>query len=357
MKFLHDTIQNLLDKAVSSGDEIGCQVAVFANGKLIVDAVAGTIDRERKHHVNSHTLFPVFSAGKGIATTAFLRLVERGLIHPDQKVREIWPEFACNGKEETTVRHILRHRSGVCIRTPYDFIEQIADWDIMCKRVAAAKPVFPPGSATRYQTINYTWLLCELAQRVTGKPFAQIVNEEVFVPAGMNDMFFGVPDSERSRITEAIRGSNLPTAPDPLPCWDYSLETIMNNRVIQQACLPGFNCMTTAIDLAKHYSLLLDSEKNNRLLKRETIREACKMTLAPDDPKPEPSENWTTFGFGYKASRPDADAVGQEFGHGGYGGSIGIASQKNNLAYGFTCNLMNGGAQMRQTLSELFESI
>ncbi len=354
---LQENVQRLLDQAVAAGEEIGCQVAVFVDGELAVDACAGATDRGNGTPVDSRTLFPIFSAGKGIVTTAFLRLVERGLVDLDRKVGEIWPEYACNGKEETTVRHILQHRSGVCIRTPYDTIEQIADWDVMCARVAAAKPVFPPGSATRYQTINYSWLLGELAQRITGKPLPRILEEEVYGPAGLHGLFFGVPDRELPRVARLTRGPGLPPVPESPPCWDYSLEEIMNNRVIRQACLPGFNCIATAVDLARHYSLLLDSETRGRLLRRETVRAACAMTLAPDDAPPPSPAAWGTHGLGYAVSHPDAAGIGQRFGHGGYGGADGQAFQRERLAYGYTRNLMHGTANLRVPLEKLFSTL
>ena len=347
---LQQTIQRKLDDAVATGKETGCQFAVFADGRLVVDACAGATGNADNARVDSRTLFPVFSAGKGVVTTAFLRLVERGLVGLDQRVGEIWPAFACNGKEETTVRHILRHRSGVCTRTPYDHIEQIADWDTMCARVAAARPDFPPGRATRYQTINFTWVLGELAQRVAGKPLPRIIEEEVYEPAGLRNIFFGVPDRDLPRIARLTRGPDLPPVPDRPPCWDYSLETIMNHRAIQQACLPGFNCVTNAIDLARHYACLLDSEAEARLLKRETVREACVMTLAPDDPRPDAPGCWGTFGLGYAVSHPDAAMVGSRFGHGGYGGASGQAFQPERLACAFTCNQMHGQASLRAAL-------
>ncbi len=353
---LPGTVQQMLDKAVAIGAEDGCQVAVFVDGELVVDAYAGTTGNGENALVDSQSIFPVFSAGKGIVTTAFLRLVERGLVNLDQKVGEIWPEFACNGKEETSVRHILQHRSGVCIRTPYDFIEQIADWDVMCARVAAALPVFPPGSTTRYQTINYTWLLGELAQRVTGKPLSQILEDEVYDPAGIHNLFFGVPDHDLARVVRLTRSPDLPPVPEQPPCWNYSLEEIMNTRVIQQACLPGFNCITNAIDLARHYSLLLDSESRNRLLKRETVRAATTMTLAPNDPQPASRTEWKTHGLGYALSWPDDDNIGQQFGHGGYGGSDGQAVQPRRLAYAYTRNLIKGATSLRADLEKLFSA-
>ncbi len=350
---LQEKIQRLLDNAVAAGEEVGCQVAVFIDGALAVDACAGTTGRGGGAKVDSRTLFPVFSSGKGPVTTAFLRLVERGVVDLDRRVGELWPEFACNGKEETTVRHILQHRSGVCVRTPYDSIEQIADWDTMCARVAAARPVFPPGSATRYQTINYSWLLGELAQRATGKPLPRVLDEELYGPAGLRDLFFGVPDRELPRVARMVRGPGLPAVPVPPPCWDYSLEEIMNNRVIQQACLPGFNCISTAVDLARHYALLLDAESENRLLRRETVRAACTLSLAPNDPPPATRAAWSQHGLGYAVSHPDADDVGQRFGHAGYGGADAQAFQRQRLAFAYTCNLTHGTAKLRNALIAL----
>ncbi|MGI5922444.1 MAG: serine hydrolase domain-containing protein [Lentisphaeria bacterium] len=344
---LQERVQAILDAAVATGNAIGCQAAAYVDGELVLNAYAGWLDKSRSRRVDDHSLFAVYSTGKGIASTAFLRLVERGLLGLDQAVGEIWPEFACNGKEATTIRHILQHRSGVCIRTPYDSIPQIADWEEMCRRVAAVKPVFPPGSATRYQTINYSWLLCEPARRMTGKPFQQIVTEEVFQPAGMTNMFFGVPDEALPRVATVYRGADMPPIPTPTPCWDYSLEEIMNTRVIQQACLPGFNCITNAIDLAKHYSRLLDCTSNGRLLSKEMIREACVMSLAPNDPPPASRASWGTHGLGYAVSDPDENNVARHFGHGGYGGPDGGAWQPGRVAFGLTGNLMGPTGKLR----------
>lgn len=344
---IQDRVQAMLAAAVAAGDAIGCQAAAYVDGELVVNACAGWLDESHSRPVGDDSLFAVYSTGKGIASTAFLRLVERGLIGLDQLVGDIWPEFACNGKEATTVRHILQHRSGVCIRTPYDSIPQIADWEEMCRRVAAVKPVFAPGSTTRYQTINYSWLLCELAQRVTGKPFRQIVAEEVFQPAGMTNMFFGVPDAALPRVARVYRGAGMPPIPAQPPCWDYSLEEIMNTRVIQQACLPGFNCITNAIDLAKHYSLLLDCAGDSRLLSKAMVRDACVMTLAPNDPPPASRASWGTHGLGYAVADPDENDVARYFGHGGYGGPDGGAWQPGRMAFGLTGNLMGPTGKLR----------
>ncbi|MGY4647770.1 CubicO group peptidase (beta-lactamase class C family) [Mycobacterium sp. URHB0021] len=41
------------------------------------------------------------------------RLVDRDLLSYDESVAEYWPEFAANGKDDITVRDVLRHRAGL----------------------------------------------------------------------------------------------------------------------------------------------------------------------------------------------------------------------------------------------------
>jgi len=66
---LQDTIQNLLINLVAEGKERGAQVAVYQNGKLVVDAWAGIADVRTGAPVDGDTLFPVYSTTKGILAT------------------------------------------------------------------------------------------------------------------------------------------------------------------------------------------------------------------------------------------------------------------------------------------------
>ena len=70
-------LQGLLDQAVESGKECGCQLAVYENGELVADLCAGYTTPERTQEVMPDTLFPVFSVGKGIFSTAAHRLIEK----------------------------------------------------------------------------------------------------------------------------------------------------------------------------------------------------------------------------------------------------------------------------------------
>ena len=75
---LAPVLQGILDDAVASGEECGCQLTIFRHGRLVAQLCAGFVDAARTKPVAADTLFPIFSVGKGMMTTAFHCLVEDG---------------------------------------------------------------------------------------------------------------------------------------------------------------------------------------------------------------------------------------------------------------------------------------
>ena len=73
-------LQNVLDEYTSSGKECGCQLAVYHKGTLLYDLASGWTDETKSRKVDTQTLFPVFSVGKGVVTTLIHVLHEEGLI-------------------------------------------------------------------------------------------------------------------------------------------------------------------------------------------------------------------------------------------------------------------------------------
>ncbi|MHC4701280.1 MAG: serine hydrolase domain-containing protein, partial [Planctomycetota bacterium] len=77
-----------------------------AFGREVVEPFAEPMTRE--------TVFDLASMTKPIATaTSILILRDRGAIDLDDNVGEYLPAFACNGKEEARIEHLLTHTSGL----------------------------------------------------------------------------------------------------------------------------------------------------------------------------------------------------------------------------------------------------
>ena len=90
-------VQEAIDQLVDSGAERGMQVAVYRNGELVVDAVAGVADPATGRAVTNDTPFYNFSICKGAASTVAHKLAERGLFRYDTPVVDLWPEFGAHG--------------------------------------------------------------------------------------------------------------------------------------------------------------------------------------------------------------------------------------------------------------------
>ena len=325
---MQDQIQNILNEAVASGQEHGVQCVVWRDGKKIVDACAGTRLPDGKP-VTPDTLFPVFSAGKGIVSTSLHRLVELGKCSYDQLYSTVWPEFGSDGRETITLEYVMSHRSGMHLMPRTDTPEELADWNRMSSHLAAMKPAFEPGSQTAYQAITYSWMAGEFAARVAGCSFQEWIRKSVLEPVGIeNDVYFGVDDEADDRVSLLARGQGEApveiTAETP---FYIPLERMMTYPEIRKCCLPGAGALASANGLAKHYQALLDG-----FLSADTLKRATTLNIPPGTELDLNPGSWAVFGLGYGLLGPRND-LGSVFGHNGYGGSTGFADMNTRTAF------------------------
>jgi CubicO group peptidase (beta-lactamase class C family) len=105
MSELQVRIQRHIDALVGTGVETGVQVAVFRDGALMVDAVAGTADPATGRPLTPRTPIFSFSTGKNVTATLAHLLVAHGFLGYDSLVTDLWPEFGVRGKATATRRH------------------------------------------------------------------------------------------------------------------------------------------------------------------------------------------------------------------------------------------------------------
>lgn len=339
---LQTRVQTALDQVVEQGLECGCQAALFIDGKLEVSAAAGWTDWSRTRKVDEDTIFPVYSTGKAPCSTVVHRLVEQGLVDYDTPLRDFWPEFACNGKEDMRVWHILTYRAGLYM-LPQATPQELADFWTMTEKMAAAKPACPIGGRQQYHPITYGWLCGGIACHVLGRrDFPQIFRELVGTPANMNRWFYGAGDEE------ALNAAYLVKKADG-SCYDPEGATWMNQPLFRRCCNPAACTMANALSIARHYATL----DSGLLLSPQTIENALIPRRAPDDPFELVQGNWALFGLGYILSGP-VDDLSRIFGHGGWSGAQGLLDRKRHYAIGFTRNLF---ADPNASLNAFYKAI
>jgi CubicO group peptidase (beta-lactamase class C family) len=93
----------------------------------------------------------MMSVAKGVIALLVHRLAGLGVIHLDDPIAHLWPEFAAGGKAHITLRQVLAHVAGL----PYaDNLPRgsLYDWDRVTTALAAQTPAFVPGAVRCYHS-------------------------------------------------------------------------------------------------------------------------------------------------------------------------------------------------------------
>ncbi|URM91072.1 beta-lactamase family protein [Streptomyces sp. MRC013] len=345
--------------------ERGAAVAVYRDGRKVVDLWAGTRDVDGTAPWAVDTAQVVRSATKGVAAAVPLLLHQRGQIDLDAPVGTYWPEFKEAGKERTRVRHLLAHRAGVPVLDaplrPEDALDAGGRFERAAAAVAAQAPAWEPGTGHGYHAHTYSWLLAALVRRVTGRPIGRWIAEEVARPLGL-DLWLGLPEEEAHRVGRIGRLDEPPASVsgglvlrpkrsvaeayrDPGSLTRRAFSVIdpapdENAPEYRAAGLPGSGGIATARALARFYAALLGPVDGHRLFAPATLAMArTEESAGPDRVLVVP----TRFGLGYMLHGPACPLLGPgSFGHPGRGGSLAFADPETGIALGYVTNGMRG---------------
>jgi CubicO group peptidase (beta-lactamase class C family) len=130
------------------------------------------------------TLFDLASVSKVVGTTtAAMILYDRALLHLDQPVSAVLPEFAQSGKAQLTLRNLLTHDSGLIAFRPYQMSctdrEQV--WDAICNEPLS----YPTGTKMVYSDLNMIALQMVI-ERLSGMALQEFLAREVWTRLGMS---------------------------------------------------------------------------------------------------------------------------------------------------------------------------
>ena len=137
---------------------------------MVVNLWGGYKDLEHTDPWLEDTIINVFSTTKAITATCILRLIEQGKIDLTANVGEYWPEYACNGKENTKVSDFLCHRAAMHgFQGSIAVLGTIATGIRGSSALANQAPFREPGTTQGYHALTFGWLVGELVRRVDGR--------------------------------------------------------------------------------------------------------------------------------------------------------------------------------------------
>ncbi|WP_039831608.1 serine hydrolase domain-containing protein [Streptomyces viridosporus] len=330
----------------------GAAVAVYRDGRRVVDLWAGVRDVDGTEPWERGTAQVVRSATKGVAAAVLLLLHQRGELDLDAPVGHHWPEFKAHGKERVLVRHVLNHRAGLPALDHPLTLREAADPLRSAEALAAQPPAWEPGTDHGYHALTYGWLLDALVRRVTGRGSGEWIASEIAGPLGL-DLWVGLPDARAHRVGRVgpvEQPGVLRARPkravadayaDPASLTRRAFAAItpfpdQNDPAFRAAVLPAANGIATADGLARFYASLIGPVDGVRLLDPATVHLArAEESAGPD----RVLVVGTRFGLGYMLHGGASPFLGPgSFGHPGRGGSLGFADPETGVAFGYVTN-------------------
>jgi CubicO group peptidase (beta-lactamase class C family) len=172
----------------------GAAVAVVKDGAAVYQRGFGSANLEHGVPITPSTVFDIASVSKQFAGIAIAMLVQEGRIDLDADYHEYLPEMP-EYEHTVTVRHLVHHTSGIRDWTAalplagvrYEDVISFEDILTMARHLRDLN--YTPGDRYSYTNTGYN-LLAEIVARVTGEPFADWMEANVFEPLGMNSTHF-----------------------------------------------------------------------------------------------------------------------------------------------------------------------
>jgi CubicO group peptidase (beta-lactamase class C family) len=354
---LRQRLEPLFQENFQKFGELGAAVSVWQNGKPILDLYGGFRDARHEKQWTSDTLVLVWSATKGIGSACVLHALQEHNLDINQRVAEVWPEFAQSGKEKITLAQLLSHQAGLCA---LDRRVDVLAYRAVIQALEAQQPLWPPGTAHGYHARTFGFLLDELVRRIARKTLSDYWQEIFARPLNL-DLWIGLPEKENFRVaTMYAPRSGKP--PEPKQFYadlvtpgtlarktftsPYGLNVIskMNDAAIRAHPIVSFGGIGSASALAKFYSMLANGGKSDDQT-FFTERTIAWMTTTLADGLDRVFQIPTGFSAGFmkdsqKAGRRIFGPSPNAFGHPGAGGSHAFGDPENKLSFAYVMNQM-----------------
>ena len=359
-------VRELFESSLADGRDLGAAVAVFVDGRPVVDLWGGIADQRSGREWEADTPCIAFSSGKAVTAAAALAVMARAGIEPETPVVRWWPEFGAAGKDTATTEQLFTHSVGLPVIERTVTVAQAADPAAMAAELAGQTPLWEPGARHGYHALTYGWLVGELVRRVSGRTVGEFVRENFIGadadrgPGGSDGELWFAPPAE-----VVARSARFEFQPAEQPAWRPAESPTQNAVIARLAAAyrdrdsllmrsstnprgshndpavlaggwPGSGLVATARGLAAFYRDLLSGALIPGALlreaRRERVRGADEVTILE-----------SAFGLGFMLPSqtfllPEA-AHATAFGHPGMGGSVGSADPDRGVAFAFIPNL------------------
>lgn len=336
-------VRQVLDEMVRDGMPL-CGVTVRKNHEIVYEYGVNMAKDQRVF---------LYSCSKPFTITGVMRLWERGLIGLDDPVEKYLPAYAnanimkegqkAKPEKTMTIRHLMTMSAGLNYNlTAEPILRTIAEGktDTLSIVNAFVESPLDFSPADRYQYSLCHDVLAAVAEVVSGKPFRQYMEEEIFAPLGMKNTSYRWQEEE---IAPQYRFAKETRTYEPVPrTCAYRLAADYDSG--------GAGMVSTQADLSLFVDALAcggTAATGYQLLKPETIdlMRTEQLTKLVKDPTFE-SANGPDYGYGLGVRTRIAFGSGVnsplgEFGWDGAAASYELCDVENGISIAFITHVLN----------------
>ncbi len=214
-----DRLGTLNRKYVEEGKLAGVMTMVARHGKVVHLNAEGVFGVNDETPLKEDTLFRIYSMTKPITAVALMMLYEEGAFQLSDPVSKFLPQFEKmtvwkgdhveDAKTQITMHQLLTHTSGLTYgfhkKNPVDEryqkekLNEVKDLDEFIDKLTDIPLLFEPGERWNYSVASD--VLGAVAEKISGQPYDEFLQERIFDPLGMSDTFFNVPAEKLARFT------------------------------------------------------------------------------------------------------------------------------------------------------------
>jgi CubicO group peptidase (beta-lactamase class C family) len=308
--------------------EAGASVLAVANSSdILLLESAPSLDGSENPKEDS--IFLLASITKPFMGTAALQLVEQGRLLYSDRVSQHVPEFACFGKQNITLWHLLTHTSGLADEAGEPVWAASGDSQTHLDATCRSFLHFAPGSEWEYCNTSW-WLVGEIIRRLSGLPYPDYLRQGIFEPLGMRDTGFDFAGEAAGRM---------------MPVHDLEEHGIVSDEeklhYFKSIQMPAGGLWSTALDLVKFGQAMLKGLAGNGTPVASRAGIATMTRLHTAGIRERGSNNLAAYGLGWGKPGFHTNTIGSEraFGHGGATATLLWIEPDYDLAFVYLTNL------------------
>ena len=190
---LRRTVDSLGNAFVASKEAPGVSIVVTKGRDTLVSQGYGVSDLENNVPATPHTVYRIGSITKQFTSASVMQLVEAGRVKLDDSIGAYLPNLPARWRP-ATIRQLLNHTSGIPSYTDIGprWLKRIGEPmtpDSLVALTANDTLTFAPGTGWRYDNSGYV-VLGMLVEKVSGKTYAQYLDEKMFKPLGLTETMY-----------------------------------------------------------------------------------------------------------------------------------------------------------------------